>query len=219
MDRCHHNTQENIKTCHFQHILWIYTTKTSPQGSPFQEHQPRSSLKIAPLQDQQLKQALKLASFHNNPATSHAIMAACDIPSLILAFPNSFDTIRSMPVHYTIHLGPNVQPVQHARHEVLIESHEKKEEKTSGNVQLKSHSPCHTAHRVGFLPSLALTSPMAHYIFNPCDLNKAILLEYYKTPTWDEFSHQLNGATTFSKPDVKKRLCSIHLDEANSSHH
>ena len=48
---------------------------------------------------------------------------------------------------------------------------------------------------------------------NPKDLNEAIVQEHYKGPTLDEISHQLTGATCFSKLDTKEGWWSIHLDD------
>ena len=52
-----------------------------------------------------------------------------------------------------------------------------------------------------------------HICLNPRDLNKAIVWEHYKAPTLYEISHQLSGATCFSKLDAKDGFWSIHLGE------
>ena len=51
---------------------------------------------------------------------------------------------------------------------------------------------------------------------DPKDLDKAIAWDHYKAPTLDEISHQLSGATCFSKIDAKDGFRSIHLDEDTS---
>ena len=55
-----------------------------------------------------------------------------------------------------------------------------------------------------------------HICLDPKDLNKAIVQEHYKAHTLDEISHQLSGATCFSKLDAKDGFWSIHLDEDSS---
>ena len=52
--------------------------------------------------------------------------------------------------------------------------------------------------------------------FDPRDLNKAIIWEHYKAPTWDKIYHHLSRATTFTKLDAKDRFQSVNLDEKSS---
>ena len=47
---------------------------------------------------------------------------------------------------------------------------------------------------------------------DPHDLNMETIRENYQTPTLDEISHELNGATIFSKFHAKDSLWSIHLN-------
>ena len=51
---------------------------------------------------------------------------------------------------------------------------------------------------------------------SPKKLNKAIKRTYHKIPTLDEISHELAGATVFSKLDAKHGYWSIELDEESS---
>ena len=51
---------------------------------------------------------------------------------------------------------------------------------------------------------------------DPHDLNKAIIHEHYKTPTWEEISHKLSSITVFSNLDAKDGFWIIHLDTPSS---
>ena len=80
-------------------VLQIYKLTSALKITPSQDH----TMKIAPLQDH----AEKIAPNAPTPTTA----VACNIISLRKAFPNSFDTTANMPVTYTIHTNPNIQPV------------------------------------------------------------------------------------------------------------
>ena len=51
---------------------------------------------------------------------------------------------------------------------------------------------------------------------DPKNLNKAIKRTHHKTPTLEEISHKMSGATVFSKMDLKHGYWTIELDEASS---
>ena len=51
---------------------------------------------------------------------------------------------------------------------------------------------------------------------DPKDLNKAIKRCHHKTPTLEELTHKLTGATVFSKLDAKNGYWSVELDESSS---
>ena len=51
---------------------------------------------------------------------------------------------------------------------------------------------------------------------DPKDLNTAIKRPHYPTPTLDETTHKLSGATIFSKLDARAGYWSVHLDHASS---
>ena len=51
---------------------------------------------------------------------------------------------------------------------------------------------------------------------DPCNLNKAMIREHFLGPTLKEISHQLSGATVFSKMDAKDGFWSFYLDTLSS---
>ena len=51
---------------------------------------------------------------------------------------------------------------------------------------------------------------------DPKDLNKAIKRCHHKTPTLEELTHKLAGATVFSKLDAKNGYWSVELDHESS---
>ena len=53
---------------------------------------------------------------------------------------------------------------------------------------------------------------------DPKDLNKAIKRTYHKTPTLEEITNKLSGATHFSKLDARHGYWCIKLDEESSLH-
>ena len=51
---------------------------------------------------------------------------------------------------------------------------------------------------------------------DPKDLNKAIKRPHYRTPSLDETTHKLAGATVFSKPDARHGYWSVKLYDESS---
>ena len=133
------------------------------------------------------------------------------------AFPNSFDHVGNMPCTYTTHLDPSVPPVQHARRKLPIEYKEQIEKVPQYMEDLKIIMPV-------TIPTewvSSITYPQKPdgalcICLDPRDLNKAIIREHYKALTLKEISHELAGATAFSKLDVKDGFWSIHLDTTSS---
>ena len=147
----------------------------------------------------------------------HTIAQVWDIITLKRTFLDSFDTIGNMHRTYTIRIDPAFPPVKHARHKVPIEYREQKEKALDEMVLKGVTAP--VSKPTTWVSSLTYPrKPDAslHICLNPKDLNKAILWENYKAPTLDEISHQLSGATCFSKLDAKDVFWSIHLDEDSS---
>ena len=118
---------------------------------------------------------------------------------------------------YTIHLDPTVMPVQHARHKLPIHYKAEIEKPLKEMEQLEIIRPV-TAPTEWVSSITHPTKPdgSLRICLDPRDLNKAIIHEHYKATMLEEISHQLSGATVFSKLDAKNGFWSIHLDTPSS---
>ena len=108
-----------------------------------------------------------------------------DIMVLKRAFPDSFDTIGSMPGTYTIRTDPSVPPVQHSRQKVPIECRDQIE-KALDDMVLKGVIAPVTKQTtwVSLLTYPHTSDGSLNISLDPKDLNKAIVQEHYKAPIW-----------------------------------
>ena len=133
------------------------------------------------------------------------------------AFPKSFDHVGNMPGTYTIHLDPSVPPAQHARRKVPIEYKEQIEKALQQMKDLNIITPVTIPTEwVSSITYPRKPDGTLCICLDPRDLNKAIIREHYKTPTLEEISHKLAGATVFSKLDAKDGFWSVHLHDTSS---
>ena len=122
-----------------------------------------------------------------------------------------------MPGKYSIQLDPIVPPVQHTRCKVPIHNKEEIEKKLKEMEQLQRIAP--VTRPTEWVSSITYpTKPdgSLRICLSPQHLNKAIIREHYKAHTLEEISHQLAGATVFSKLDAKNGFRSIHMDTPSS---
>ena len=105
---------------------------------------------------------------------------------------------------YTIYLDPTVPPVQHARHKVPIHYKEEIEKTLKEAEQLLIITPVtRPTEWVSSITYLTKPDGSLRLCLDPYDLNKAIIREHYKAPTFEEISHRLSGTTIFSKLHAK----------------
>ena len=122
-----------------------------------------------------------------------------------------------MPGTYTIRTNPSIPLVQHARHKVLIEYKEQIEKAPQHMEDLQIITPVTAPTEwVSSITYPCKPDGTLCICLDPKDLNKTIIREHYKAPTFEEISHKLAGATIFSKLDAKDGFWSIHLDTASS---
>ena len=157
-------------------------------------------------------------SLKNHSFQDHSsIKDVKDIFSLKQAFPSSFDTVGNKPGKYSIKIDPTVLPVQHARCKVPIHYKEETEKKLKEMEKLQIIAPViRPTEWVSSITYSTKPDGSVRMCLNPCYLNKAIIKGHYKAPILKEISHQLAGATVFSKMDTKNGFWNIHLDTPSS---
>ena len=100
---------------------------------------------------------------------------------------------------YTIRTDPSILPVQHAQWKVHIEYQEQIECTLNDMVNKGVIAPVsQPTEQISSLTYPHKPDGTLQICLNPKDLNRAIVQEYYKAPTFDRISHCLSGATCFS---------------------
>ena len=171
----------------------------SSQKQSFQDH----SLQNHSFQDHSAQDSSQKQSLQDHFTTADVF----DIVAMKKAFPNSFDHVENMPGTYTIHLDPSVPPAQHARRKVPIEYKEQIEKALQHMEELKIITP--VTIQTEWVSSVTYPQKPDGKLcicLDSRDLNKAIIREHYKAPTFEEISHKLAGATVFSKLNAKNRF-------------
>ena len=105
-----------------------------------------------------------------------------DIFSLKKEFPTSFNAVGNMPGEYSIFLDPTVSPVQHARCKVPI--HDSEIEITleeMEDLQIIAPATRPTEWVSSFTYPTKPDGPL-RICLDPCNLNRTIIKEPYKTP-------------------------------------
>ena len=122
-----------------------------------------------------------------------------------------------MPGQYTIRVDSSLPPVQHVQRKVLLDAREEIEKALQKMVDNGFIAPVtEPTEWVSSLTYPRKSDGTIHPCLDPCNLNKAIICEHYKTLTLEEISHKLSSATVFSKFDAKDGFWSIHLDTPSS---
>ena len=116
--------------------------------------------------------------------------ATNDVLSFMKAFSNLFDTIGSIPGHYTIRVEPNMKPVQQTHNKVPKESRGKIGQAKLQKIvilQCITHEtrPSESVSSLTYPRKSGRSLPVC---LDPRDLNKAMLREHDKDPTPDKNS-------------------------------
>ena len=122
-----------------------------------------------------------------------------------------------MPSTYTIHLDPSIPLVQHSHNKVPIHYKEQIENTLKEMEDLHVITP--VTEPTEWVSSITYPTKQdgsLRICLDPCDLNKAIIKEYYKDTTLKDISHMLVGPKVFSKLDVKDGFWSLHLNTPSS---
>ena len=106
-------------------------------------------------------------------------------------------------------MDPTVKPATHARRKVPIESKEAIDKELDYLIEEEI-----IMEQVE--PTPWVTFPMkpngeVRVCLDPSNLNKAIIREHHKPMTVEEITHELAGATVYTKVDALKAFLQIHL--------
>ena len=191
----HHSWDHSSENKKFQdHSQKISFQDHSPQKPSFQYHSSQ-------------KQSLQDYSSQKPSLQGHITTENVqDIIALKQAFLQSLDRVGDMSGTYTICTDPFITcsacPLQGTNR--IQGAHR---ESPSRHCRFRNYHPCYwTYRRVSSLTYPHQPNGSLHICFDPCDLNKAIIREHYKAPTFEEISHKLSGATVFSKLDATKMV-------------
>ena len=149
----------------------------------------------------------------------------CPIPdcgSLQTMYPECFKEIGHLPGKFHIELKENAEPVIAAPRKYPILLKEEICAKLNEMVELGVIAKCDDEQASDWVNSLAFSrksSGELRVCLDSKHLNEAIkrTRSYHKTPTLEEISHKLHGATIFSKLDAKHGYWGIELDDESSN--
>ncbi|XP_063953999.1 uncharacterized protein K02A2.6-like [Lytechinus pictus] len=128
-------------------------------------------------------------------------------------YPQQFDAIGDFAGEYHIVLNDGAHPVVHAPRKCSI--HIRDELKAALDDMEKQGVIRRVTEPTDWVSSLAISrkaNGQLRICLDPKDLNSAIKRCHHTTPTVQEITHKLTGATVFSKLDAKHGYWSVHLD-------
>ena len=160
-------------------------------------------------------------------AESHNIFSATttqpipiqDCEQLQELYPECFTGIGHLPGKFSIQLKDDAVPNIAAPRRYPIQLKEEICSKLTELESLDIIKKCNDEDPSTWVSSLAFTrkkSGELRICLDPKHLNDAIKRTYYKTPTLEEITHDLNGATVFSRLDAKHGYWGIELDVPSS---
>ena len=189
--------------------VWLILSPTPPSGYS------RESLEIIPAAPTGSIENYQTKASPQGEVIKASTAMVWDTVALKQAFPNSFNTIGIMS--RTPPLGPSfLLPLSSTPSRRYLQILETDRAHPQWHGQQGGDSTCLPANQMGIFPHLSTQAWWYLACLDPKDLNRAIVLEHYIAPTLDEISHQLSGATCFSKVNAKDSFWSIHLDEKSS---
>ena len=135
------------------------------------------------------------------------------IVELTNTYRNQFDHIGYFKSDYHIVLKPDHHPVIHAPRKYPIHPRDEIEEElktmeSQGIIRKVSES----TEWVSSIVYIRKKNGKLRLCLDPKDLNRAIMIYLYKTPTMEELAYKLSGAQHISKLDAKNGYWSIPLD-------
>ncbi len=154
---------------------------------------------------------LRMLTFHCAIQDMQPINSTED---LIKAYPDQFDGIGHFKGKYHIVLDPEAAPVIHAPRKCPI--HMKDEVKAELEKMTKDKIIRKVVEPTDWVNSLAYSrkaNGQLRICLDPKDLNKAIKRCHHRTPTLEETTYMLTGASCFSKLDAKNGYWSVELDK------
>ena len=113
---------------------------------------------------------------------------------------------------YNIRVDPTVKPLTHARRKVPIKSKEAIDKELDYLIEeeiiTEQVEPTPWVSSVTFPRK---PNGEVRVCLDPSNLNKAIIREHHKPMTVEEITHELAGATVYTKSDALKAFLQIHL--------
>ena len=148
------------------------------------------------------------APIYHEPGT----VSCKTVEDLKKLYPNSFDRLGSLKGEYNIRVDPTVKPATHARRKVPIKSKEAIDKELDYLIEEEI-----IMEQVEPTPWVSsVTFPMkpngeVRVCLDRSNLNKAIIREHHKPMTVEEITHELAGATVYTKANALKAFLQIHL--------
>ena len=136
---------------------------------------------------------------------------------LVAAYPDRFEGIGNFSGEFHITVDNSVTPVIHAPRRCSIHLKDEVKDELDNMERLGVISK--VTEPTDWVSSLVYSRKSNNKLricLDPKDLNTAIKRPHYKTPTLDELTHKLAGATVFSKLDARHGYWSVSLDEPSS---
>ena len=141
-----------------------------------------------------------------------------DISDLKIMFPNRFDvTMGDFKGPHRLVPDRTVTPQVHPNRKYAI--HRKLAIKQELSKMENMGVIAKITEQIDWVSSLTFTEKRGgglRVCLDPKDMNHALKRPIHKTPTLEEITHHLAGATFFSKMDSKNGYCSVHLDDESS---
>jgi transposase InsO family protein len=158
---------------------------------------------------------LKLVTFHCEIGLHLAPQPSVNsVQDLLSQHPEQFDRVGHFPGKYHIVVDKDVLPVVHAPRKCPIQM------KSEIEAELESMKQQGIIRKVDeptdWVSSLVYSrksNGSLRVCLDPKDLNKAIKRCHHRSPTLEEITHHLSGASVFSKLDAKNGYWSVELDQ------
>ena len=136
---------------------------------------------------------------------------------LMEQYPNQFQGLGKFTGTASIEVDPSVKPVVHAPRKCPIHLRDDLKKELDRMENMGVIKPVSEA--TDWVSSLVIAKKpdgRLRVCLDPRDLNKAIKRPHHRNITTEEITHQLAGATVFSKLDARSGYWAIQLDEQSS---
>ena len=140
-----------------------------------------------------------------------------DTQQLIEQYPAQFQGLGKFPGTASIEIDPTVKPVVHPPRKCPIHLRDDLKKELDKMESMGVIKP--TQEPTDWVSSLVIAKKpdgKLRICLDPRDLNKAIKRPHHRNITTEELTHQLAGATVFSKLDARSGYWAIQLDEQSS---
>ena len=153
-----------------------------------------------------------------NTSTSQNDVIYCK-EDLCRTYPDRFQGIGTFEGTFHITTDPTVTPVVHAPRRCSIHLRDEIRKELDSMVDLGVIAK--VTEPTDWVSSLVYSrkwksNGRLRVCLDPKELNKAIKRPHYRTPTLDEITHKLAGASMFSKLDARHGYWSVKLDDESN---